>query len=233
MYDIVYFIKTDVSNEELTYSLRSVEENFPYNKVWFCGGCPENLKPDELMRVEQIGVNKYEKVSGMIKEACENDKITEDFWLFNDDFFIIKAIDEMPPQYNGELIEYADYIEHKNGSVSNYTHNLRKAAEILKKNKLTTINYEVHKPMLINRKKALEIFERFPDLHGFRSLYGNYWKIGGWGVHDMKIKDLNYECMDIVEKYWLFLSTSDESFRSGNAGEFIKRKFNKKSRFEI
>lgn len=232
-YDIVYFLKNDVSNEELAYSLRSVEANWTYRRVCFYGGCPDNVSPDRLFRTEQKGLNKWQKVRNMIKDACKNDDISEDFWLFNDDFFILRKVDEnMPPQYNGDLVDYANYIEKKQGTADNHTCTLKKAAQALKVAGMTTLNYEVHKPMLINRKKALEVLEKFPDIHAFRSLYGNYWGIGGTSMHDMKIKVLNYKRMDLVDSFWQFLSTSDDSFKGGNAGEYIKRKFNKKSRFE-
>lgn len=42
-YDVVYFVKDTERNEELKYSLRSLEQNWKYNKVWFCGGCPSDL----------------------------------------------------------------------------------------------------------------------------------------------------------------------------------------------
>ena len=232
-YDIVYFVKNEASNEELVYSLRSVEENFSYNRVWFCGGSPENVKPDRSFRFEQKGLNKWEKVRNSIIKVCENDNITEDFWLFNDDFYILRPLDEnMPAQYNGDLEWYANLIERKQGTADKHTYSLKQAAKALKKAGLTTFNYEVHKPILINRQKALEVLEKFEGVPAFRSLYGNYWKIGGSSQHDMKIKVLNYQRMDQVELFWNFLSTSDESFRNGNVGEFIKRKFKKKSRFE-
>ena len=53
-HDIVYFVKNTEENEELVYSLRSVEKNFPYNRVWFFGGCPNGLKPDVHIPVVSI-----------------------------------------------------------------------------------------------------------------------------------------------------------------------------------
>lgn len=232
-YDVVYFLKNDASNEELVYSLRSLEQNWTYRRVWFCGGCPDNVKPDKMMRIEQKGLNKYEKVRNMIKEVCKNDEITEDFWMFNDDFYILRPVDEnIPPQYNGDLVAYANKIENIQGTADTHTCSLKTAAKVLEDEGLTTFNYEVHKPILINRKKALEVLEKFEGVPAFRSLYGNYCKIGGESQHDMKIKVLDYKRMDLVESFWRFLSTSDNSFRGGNVGEYVKRKFNKKSRFE-
>ena len=74
--------------------------------------------------------------------------------------------------------------------------------------------------------------ERFPDVPGFRSLYGNYFGVGGVDVHDMKIKQMNYGRMDLVENEWDFLSTSDSSFRDGEVGRFIRNKFKERSRYE-
>ncbi len=231
--DIVYFVKDSPVNEELRYSLRSVEEHWPYNRVWFCGGCPDCVRPDKYMRVAQHGVDKWNKVRNMIRQVCENDEITENFWLFNDDFFILKPFDKDIPQYNGEIEPYIDRIERKHGGVSDaYTNRLREAAKTLKHRGYTTLNYEVHKPMLINRKKALEVLDKFPNTPAFRSLYGNYLKIGGINRHDMKVKILDYQKMDLVKTEWDFLSSDDESFANGVVGEFIKDRFNKPSRFE-
>lgn len=231
-YDIVYFVKEAPENPELVYSLRSVEQNWPYKSVWFCGGCPRGIKPDHQFKIEQVGIDKWSRVRNMIIEVCKNDNITEDFWLFNDDFFVLRPQREYQPQYNGELLPYVEKTELKqSGQSDDFTRRLREASNVLSADGLTTLNYEVHKPMLINRKKALEICEKYPNTSAFRSLYGNYWNIGGTNKHDMKIKVLEYPKMDDVERLWDFLSTSDISF-GGVAGQFVRKKFKDKSRFE-
>lgn len=232
-YDVVYLVKECAENPELTYSLRSLEENWPYHSVWFCGGCPDNLKPDHHMKIDQVGLNKWEKVRNMIVSLCKNDNITEDFWLFNDDFFVLKkAPEDIPPQYNGELMEYIERIERKQGGPDGFSIRLRQTHEALTKNGETTLNYEVHKPMLINRKKLLTVLNKYPYTPGFRSLYGNHWKIGGQSKHDMKVKIVNFNGIDRIKNHWEFLSTSDTSFRDGNVGKLVRTQFNKKSRFE-
>lgn len=234
-YDIVYFVKNDPHNEELRYSLRTVEENWKYRDVWFYGGCPEGLKPDKHISVEQNGSTKFENVRDMMRRVCMNDEITEDFWLFNDDFFILKPMPEnYQPQYNGTLYERIVNIENRQGLMATaYTKELRKLATELKKAKLGCLNYAVHKPMLINRKKMLEVLNRFPGQPMIRALYGNYYKIGGEDKHDMKVELLDFEKMGMVAEKWEFLSTSDESFERGTAGRFLRGRFNKRSRFEV
>ena len=232
-YDIVYFVKDEPINEELRYSLRSVEQNWPYRSVWFCGGCPDNLRPDQQMKLKQKGTSKWNKVRDMIAQVCKNDDITEDFWLFNDDFFILKPMSEdMPPQYNGDLITDVEKIEQRQGHEDDFTRRLRCANDILLAAGKTNLNYEVHKPILINRKKALEVLKEFPRTPAFRSLYGNYFEIGGDSRHDMKIKELKFPNMFNVENKWEFLSSDDDSFEYGEVGEFIRRRFTEKTRFE-
>lgn len=233
-YDIVYFVKDCTTNEELKYSLRSVEKNFKYHDVWFYGGCPVNLKPDHHVSVVQSEPSKWERVRAMMMKACENDSITEDFWLFNDDFFILRPVPEdIPPYYNGSIYKQIVKVENRHGMAPNdYTRRLRHLVETLDRAHKGHNNYGVHKPMLINRKKMLEVLRLFPDEPMSRALYGNYWEIGGVRRKDMKIRVNSYEFMDEVRTQWDFLSTSDESFNGGNVGVFIREKFTNKTRFE-
>lgn len=234
-YDIVYFVKDCTVNEELRYSLRSVERNFRYRDVWFYGGCPVNLKPDHHIAVIQNQPSKWERVRAMMMKACENDKITEDFWLFNDDFFILRPVSEdMPAYYNGSIYKQIVKVEDRHGMTSNdYTRRLRHLVSTLERAGKDCKNYGVHKPMLINRKKMLEVLRLFPDEPMSRALYGNYWDVGGVRRKDMKIRVNSYPYMNEVKTEWDFVSTSDDSFREGEIGHYIRDKFRTKSRFEI
>lgn len=233
-YDVVYFLKPASENEELRYSLRSLEENWQFKNVWFYGGCPDKIKPDYHVPVAQIALTKWQRVRDMVYLACKNDNITEDFWLFNDDFFILKKKSEdMPPLYNRTLEQRIERIEKRHNGPDEYTKRLRNLVKTLKTANKGTLDYAVHKPILINRKKMLEVLDKFPDEPMLRALYGNYWKIGGISRHDMKIRVLNYSNMKEVMRTWDFLSTSDESFKNGTVGRYIRDKFDIKSRFEL
>ena len=78
----------------------------------------------------------------------------------------------------------------------------------------------------------LEVLNTFPDEPMIRALYGNYWGIGGVSKHDMKIELLDYNKMEVLKNDWEFVSTSDDSFKSGNVGAYLRLRFNNKSRFE-
>lgn len=232
-YDIVYFLKEDKVNEELRYSLRSIENNFQFRNVIFYGGCPEGIKPDKHFKRSQSEPSKWERVRASIKACCLNPEISDSFWLFNDDFFIMRPMrEDMPAQYNGDLRSHIEKVKARHGGQDmDWTVRLRHLCETLEGAGKDTKNYAVHKPILINKSKALEVLDKFPDEPMFRGLYGNYWDIGGVSNHDMKVLLKDYP----VEKFkdWEFLSTQDDSFRDGIVGRYIRDKFTEKSRFEL
>lgn len=229
-HDIVYLLR-DGANEELRYSLRSVDENFAHRKVWFVGGQPDGLTPDGRMPIEQTGANKFERVRNMLIECCKNDNITEDFWLFNDDFFVMHPAGGDTPQWtNGTLERRIQEIENRenNGMPTIYSNQLRHLVETLTKDGHPTLNYAVHKPMLINRKKALEVLTKYPHEPMFRALYGNYWRIDATDDFDCKIR----RCDRPLKREKPFISTSDLSFNHGVIGSQLQQRFKHKSRFE-
>ena len=228
LYDIVYVLKNDVEPDELRYSLRSVEKNFRYNKIWFYGGCPGGIVPDYYVNFRQDGGTKYEKTRSTFKSIFENDEITEKFYLFNDDFFIMRPYNQLTPRTNGSIVRQAQRVELANNGRTRYSKRLRRAASFLEDNSLDTISYECHVPILIDRKKALKILE-FEDPNAiFRSTYGNCYEIGGILKPDSKIADLT----TVPDELYDVVSTSDESFKKGAVGDYIRNKFQEPCSYE-
>lgn len=223
--DIVYFTRNG-NNEELRYSLRSLS-NLSYGKVWIYGGCPRGIVPDRRVPVSQIGRTKWDKVKDMYSQACRNDDISEDFILMNDDFFIMKPT-TIEPMYRCSLERHIFTIEHKYHDRPNaYTAELRKTLSLLKKQGLPTNSYELHIPFIFNREKLLYLLNKYPAYHAMRSLYGNYYQIGGQKALDVKV----WRGVNKWNRSSTFLSTDDLSFR-GRVGEFIKNKFPERSKYE-
>ena len=226
--DIVYFLR-EGKNEELRYSLRSVVKNFSYNKIWFYGGKPDDIEPDHYVYVKQY-MNKWGNVQMMVKEACNNPEITENFYIFNDDFYVMKKVEDFHNIYEGDLFRYIYMLEKKFGiNGSDYIIRLRKMMNALidYDPKMEIKNYATHTPFLVNKKDMLETFEQFPSIIMYRCLYGNYKKIGGINGHDHKVmrKDIN-------EINCTYLSTSDSSFKNKNVGKLIREAFPEASKYE-
>lgn len=227
-YDVVYILKNNYSAEEFRYSLRSVVKNFPYRKIWVYGGKPQDIDPDVYVELQQVGNTKWEKVRYTLDKIFRNDEITEDFWLFNDDFFIMKKTKDLPPLMNGTIERHAARIRARhNGVDSAYTRNLRRTALELTRHGYDQVNYALHVPLLVNRKKGLKTLKTFPDNPMFRSLYGNQHEIGGVMSKDVKIADLT----TVPTGDEQMLSTTDKSF-GGNVGKYIREAFPEKCKYE-
>ena len=223
MYDVIYILRNNpVHCEELKYSLRSLV-NFPHGDVWIAGGIPEKIKPDREFRVQQHGTSKWARTTYTLRKICEAAETPEAFWLFNDDFFVLQKITDMEPVYNGTLRERANELKH-----SQYARELRKTADILQSKDLGIKNYAVHLPMLLEKEKVLEVLNEF-DGPMFRSLYGNYWDIGGVDRPDVKIATNNEKPKEDAQ----FVSTSDTSFQYGEVGKYLRRIFPDKSKWEV
>ena len=230
-FDIVYLVKQAAVNEELRYSLRSVEQNFPHRSVWFYGGCPDGIEPDHYCYVDQEAIDgpKWYKTTAMLEMACRNEKISKHFWLFNDDFFIMEpAPATVWNWYNGSMADRILEIEEKRGSRSNYSNMLRDTRRILISEGMPTKNYAVHTPMLINREAALETIKKFRGCPMFRCLYGNMYDIGNVDKPDVKARDILEEpCLSS----WC-ISTSDRTFTDGLAGRRIMDRLRTPSKWE-
>lgn len=224
MYDIVYFIKESRTNEELRYSLRSLK-NFPHNKVWIYGYCPKDFKPDHYVHINQDQDNKWKNVNKMLRLACINDKITDKFWLFNDDFFVMKKVENPTNHYNGDLYKRIVTLEDKYNGITPYIQLLRNCCKELESLGCDTKNYSLHVPMLFDRKQALELFT-VSDFPGFRSLYANYFEIGGTEMRDVKITSISKRYRDGI-----YLSTDEISF-NGKVGKQIREMFKDKCKYE-
>ena len=102
-YDIVYVLKNNYEGEELKYSLRSVVMNFPYRKIVFVGGCPDGIEPDIYIPHEQIGSTKWDRSMASLKVALNDNRLTDDIWLFNDDFFVMDRMTDPVNYFGGSL----------------------------------------------------------------------------------------------------------------------------------
>ena len=225
MQDIVYFVKDTPTNEELRYSVRSLA-NFPHGNVWFYGGCPDGLKPDRHVYVKQDQPTKWANIFKMYKMVCNNEEISEDFWLFNDDFFVMKKVKKGPNYYEGDLYKRVVTLEDAHGGITPYSQQLRYTLQELEGMGCDTKNYALHVPMLMNREKGKELCNIISGPM-IRCVYGNYFKIGGEDHRDVKIDRL-----DRVAKDTEYLSTNDKSFK-GMVGDQIRATFPDKCKYEL
>lgn len=230
--DVVYILRNDITGttDELLYSLRSVAENFPVRFVWFVGGCPEGFYPDKMIKHEQTGGTKWERAKSSLIEACRCKEISDEFYLFNDDFYVLK-------EPTGDFINFvngtigkrvADIVINNRGGTSAYTRGLDDLARRLRRMQKDTLSFAVHMPLLVDKKKMLDLLTGRNAHFSFRSLYGNYYEIPYIYHKDVKIYTMNEE----PGEDWDYLSTTEQSFAFGKVGEWIRKRFPNPCKYE-
>lgn len=230
--DVVYILRNDINGktDELLYSLRSVAENFPVRFVWFVGGCPDGFYPDKMIKHEQTGGTKWERAKSSLIEACKCKEISDEFYLFNDDFYVLK-------EPTGDFINFvngtigkrvAEIVINNRGGTSAYTRGLDDLAKRLRRMQKDTLSFAVHMPLLVDKKKMLDLLTGRDAHFSFRSLYGNYYEIPYIYHKDVKIYTMNEE----PGEDWDYLSTTEQSFAFGKVGEWIRKRFPNPCKYE-
>lgn len=234
--DIVYPYKLSGTGEELRYSLRSLK-NLPHDEVWIVGDKPPWVQNVNYIRVPQNGPSKWANSRKNILTACEHPDISDDFILFNDDFFVMEEIQYVPTLHRGLITEVVDNFKRRNVN-SKYVAGLVETAEMLRWAGVPDpmYAYNLHIPMVINKAKMLECFDylkalslpHVPYCFHLRSYYGNFWQIGGTQAKDVKIRNNRSPVPPGP-----FLSTNNSSFRTNRVfQDRLTKKLNKRSIYE-
>lgn len=231
--DAVYVYKFDGS-DDVRYSLRTLQ-NIPHGNVFFAGDRPSWAKNIMHVPRKTRGQNRYRDVDYLLQMICKDPRISDDFILMNDDFFIMQSINELPNWYKGILIN--DYHKHAKMRNSVYTRSILKTDNFLKQkfNIRVPRAYNCHIPVVMNKAKRLSVsvmleqYYRRGEMMLPRVIYGNLFAFGG-EQHD-DIKYMGHD--DNFAKGSPFLSTSENSFKVGKIGEYIRSKFPEKSIYEI
>lgn len=232
--DIVYTLRNHYDGEELRYSLRSLN-NMPHDKVFFVGGCPRWAKNIIHIPTEQKGT-KYKNTTGNLITACNDNRISANFILMNDDFFILEKIKNPTKELNlymGTVRSYIDKLKKRHPAGSAYIKGMEQTKVFLEGLGVSDpLSYELHIPFVVNKKKFLKIFELpgVKDIHCFhkRTVYGNLHLKSGTDTQDVKIF---FNSGFMPKKLSKFLSCDDMGFYSLH--NFLLNKFPKKSVYEI
>ncbi|MGW0933655.1 hypothetical protein [Streptomyces sp. NPDC002666] len=226
--DVVYVVAPGDRNEELRFSLRSLAAHLPHDRVWIAGHRPAWVS-------EQVGLievpqqrSRFQNSTANLRAACLHGDVSDGFVYFNDDFFVMADVAEVPVWHRGPL---GDVIEATRSSL--YRRGAQATALLMSRMGLDKdgplLSYEVHAPMVVNKEQMLATLDAgagLPVLHK-RTLYGNMHQLGGDQVDDVKVKGLD-EAGPSAD----FWSTSDQSFADGRIGELVRAAFPDPCRYE-
>lgn len=232
--DIVYTLRNHYDGEELRYSLRSLK-NIPHDKVFFVGGCPRWAKNIIHIPTEQTGT-KWENSLNNIRTACKDERLSANFILMNDDFFILDRIADPVEELNlymGTLRRQAEKLEERSNCPTNYLQGIKGTIEFLQGLGVAEpLSYEMHAPFVFNKHKVLKLFEldgiNTVECLQIRSLYGNLYLAGGIDSTDVKYT-LNSGFLP--KELGKFLSCDDAVFCQ--LAKVLLTKFPNKSVYEI
>ncbi len=225
--DIVYLCRPGEDNEELRYSLRSLA-NLPHGKVFIAGYCPSWVSAEvERIPVPQMR-DKHTHALASLIAALNDERVSDPFLMFNDDFYVMHPMEKIPVLHNGPLQEVIEAH-----AESHYRTAMEKTAELVlaSKPKLLPVGYEIHAPMEFEKlalQLVLSLGEKIKGFH-YRTAYGNLQGIGGIQCSDVKVyrsdKGNGY-------KEWSLLSTSDRTFKFHPVGRYIRDSFKVASPYE-
>lgn len=229
--DVLYPVRESRENEELRFSLRSLE-NLPHDKVFIVGYKPKWVKNVHHIPTEQgpKETEKYQNVLNNLLTAVEAPELSEEFILMNDDFFILKPLTELPTYHRGQMREVIDYYG-KYGTGFFYEHMQDVKALLHELGYKKPKSYELHIPMKFEKKKLKKVLELSRDrgVYNKRTLYGNIYKIGGEQIKDVKTTKVRKK--DWAEDQ-MFLSSNDQNLSRGELGKFLRKKFPNPSKYE-
>lgn len=209
MIDYVWICR-DGENEELRYSIRSVVKNMPSGNIWVVGGKPDWYSGNYIPVKQNLP--KMRNAINNLTALCNSDKISNNFVLMNDDFFIVKPIKTIK-HYHGGLLKDKVYQSEDLRPTSSYTRSLQEThRRLLKLGIKDPLNYELHVPMPMTKDGLVKSLKT--NLL-FRSTYGNLCGAGGEEMSDVKVyisgpmSSNSYEYKGFKYDY---ISSNDDSF---------------------
>lgn len=234
MADVVYIVKESERNEELRHSLRSLDLNLKHDRVFFAGYKPTWVQNVIHIPVRQEKGAKHPNSLRNQMAAYTHPDVSDTFYLFNDDHFILSRFEEMPILNWGDL-NHA--ISNCNKLGVSFRNSMITTRDMLIERGLSTWNYQLHIPCVIPKEQLVQVFTDFKTpapngawLHQV-TLAGN---IYGWGGEsyrdDVKVHELYTLPPDLKKRD--FLSTSDQSFEYGLIGQYVRERFSEKCRYE-
>ncbi len=218
--DLVYITK---ESKILKYAIRSATENIEHRRLVIVGPKPEWAK--KVVHIPYIERHRGEgrehrNVVHKILKVCKDKRVTKDFLLMNDDFFFTKPY--KPKVYTRGKLRAIFRKGRKKGYPSYYR---RQQANVLGLFGKYARDYEVHCPIEINKKQFLEI-DKLYNMKGeylTRSTYGNHYKLKGEKIVDPKTSKWVGKSM---------FSTNDRIEKKKTFRDYIKKRFNNKSKYE-
>lgn len=208
--DVVY-VNRDGENPELRYSLRTLQ-NVVHGRVWIFGGAPSWINPDTVTHRRRVQKGSpYASTRAHIAAACNTKEVSDPFLLWNDDFFVMEEVGEVPPLHRGSL---RAMVERFADVKTLWVRGMQETANaLLQSGYDDALSYDLHAPLIVHKaemREALRWASRAKnDAVHVRTFYGNLANLGGTEIADPKMVRRGDP---FPRGPWL--SSGDDTFRS-------------------
>lgn len=238
--DIVYILGSGSkwNNNELRYSLRSLEKHFPHRNVFIVGEFPNWLRNVNHMDVNDAfpysDGGKLRNAVRKIRAACEDERISDQFVLMNDDFFFLEDCTEIKPFSLGSMQQTIDRHITQKGYY--YEALVRTKRYLEEKGIKDPTCYAIHCPIVYDKKKFLQMTDGLDLMkagYAIRTIYGNTFNIGKIERKDVKISSES-ALMDFLQKEDKgdFLSSGDNTVLYTDFQKWLDNRFPEQSKYE-
>ena len=228
MTDLVYPLGTgsQLNDWEIRYSLRSVEKNLSgVGKVFIVGNLPPFLTNVIHLPAEDIHQVPDKNILHKLKIVCNHPDISENFLSLNDDHYLLGVFNAgtFPYHYHGTIDEYIARRGH-----DTYRLRVGESNKFLKQKGKPNKYFDIHYPILYNKKAFLEIFEQTDPNNKWgyviKSIYANMMDIEGVPATDAKHDKTPIKSVSVF-------STSPRV--SAATARFLQEQFPNKSKYEL
>lgn len=180
---LITYRKTYDQGKELRYTLRSLQNLLNWDGQVFIVGDKENWFQNIVHIPSRHSRNSYINQEYAMMAALADPRLPDDFLYSMDDVYICEPV-EVTYMHQGEITPYRKSYHEKQKLVTK---------EWLEAQGCTTLDYELHTPMLHNRQKRIEVNKMIaPTLNRImlkpRTVYGNYFGVGGQFYLDQKTR---------------------------------------------
>jgi hypothetical protein len=233
--DLVYILGTGSrwNDNEIRYSLRSVENYFPSaGRIFIIGECPDWATNIIHIKINDKFDNKLLNARAKYMVAATDKQISKNFILMNDDFFFLKGVNSIPNYSRGTMKEMMAKHPSKNGYYYRSLWDTQKRLDAM--GIPDAIDFEVHAPIILNKEKLENVIWLIGEekAYSIRSCYGNLVGLKPKKVMDFKaanIAEFAFQKMQRSE----FLSINDALICDDFFRDWLKNKYPRKSKYEM
>jgi hypothetical protein len=223
----------DGENRELRFALRSLEQNFDYRHIWILGSWPRwlNTSHEHLTAIPRRKYgSKYATTRAHYRFACQSPDISDPWVLWNDDFFCLRPVAELPAIHHGTMNDVMPMFATWK---SKWAHGMRETYRLMRRlmPHRTLYCYDIHTPLTVHKSVMLRALDLAETLHvdapHVRTLYGNLTQLGGTGMRDPKTQ---HHRPGSTPGAWL--SSEERTFRTAVEPQLITAGLTDLSTFE-